>query len=216
MAAVLNRTRVAIAGLLAILIGNLLSVECSVFELLALVRFGTGLGAGVSASVMAAVLSSTLAPERSFAFYAALAFLASAAAMWLSGLVLAIFGVGAMFAGLAAVALVPMLLSHWLPARRSVAQKPHSAARQTDVRGGVDRTGATVLLGATVVFYAMTGGIYSFMGQMGLDRGVSTDALSAALGFSQIGGAVGSLVPLALSTRAGRAFPIAFRHSSSS
>jgi predicted MFS family arabinose efflux permease len=204
----LSRTGVAVAALLTIAGGNVLSLSCDVFVPLALVRLMTGLGAGVGASVMATVLSSTRAPERSYAFYASLAFLVSACAMWMSSLALVKYGVEAMFAGLAAVALVPLAFTRWLRPRESSTRDRDASASTPPASLAVDRLGVLALLAGTVLFYAVTGGIYSFMSQMGLEHHIEASVVNAGLGLSQLGGAMGSVVPLLLGLSVGRAKPI--------
>jgi len=203
-----NRTRVAGAGLLLIIVGNVSSIACGTTDALALARLATGLGAGISASVMAAVLSSTSTPDRFFALYSIAAFLTSAAAMWFTGSVLTNYGIGPMFGVLATVSLVPLLFASGLP-RARVKGVSRARAEGINAPPRADRVGILLLLVGTVLYYGVTGGVYSFMAQIGLERGISHESINEGLSLSQVAGAVGAVVPFVLRDRLGRALPIA-------
>jgi predicted MFS family arabinose efflux permease len=205
-----SRSAVASVGLLMILVGNLLSVFSTSFVTLGAARVVTGFGAGISASVMAGALSETSSPERFFALYSFAAFITSAGAMWLSGELLNGHGISSMFYALAAASLLPLVFVKWLPT--SAAGKTTKQTAQ--VREGIPERGAMqwniiFLLIGTVIFYCVTGGVYSFMAEMGLKRGISSADVNSALAASQIAAAAGSVVPFLLGDKLGRTLPIA-------
>lgn len=204
----LRRPRVAAVGLLMILVGNVGSLASVSFPALAAARLITGFGAGVSASVMAAVLSSTRSPERFFALYSFAAFMTSAGAMWLSGLMLRTHGPGLMFGGLATITVLPLLTTAWLPSAPSVGARRAGAPPVETRPAWRAGPGVVTLLLGTLLYYAITGGIYSFMAEMGLHRGIAATAINDALAAAQIAAAIGSIVPFLLRDRLGRALPI--------
>jgi MFS family permease len=59
-----------------------------------------------------------------------------------------------------------------------------------------------------MLFYAATGALWPFMGEIGRTAHLTTREIGSVLGMSQIAGAAVGLLPLALGTKVGRSIPL--------
>jgi MFS family permease len=109
-----------------------------------------------------------------------------------------------MFCALAALAIPPLLLGRRFPPLQN-APKPLGVALGA---GLYDGAGATFIVIGTLLYYMSVGGVWAFMGQVGLERHLPQAIVSNVLGMCLLAGAVGALVPFVLRDRLGRAQPI--------
>lgn len=198
------RARVAAAGLMVLILGNLLSIVLDSLAMLSLARLLTGLGSGIAAGLMVAGISAMPSPDKCFGLYSVFTLVVSAAMSWMCGMLLASHGVAAMFCLLAGLALPPLLLSRRFPPL----QQQQPAAAPARAGRAYDPAGASLIVVTTLLYYMAVGGVWAFMGQIGRANGLSALTVNNVLGICLLAGALGALVPYILRDRLGRALPI--------
>lgn len=203
-----NRTRLAVAALLVIAMGNLVSMFAGSFVEMSAARAITGFGSGVATGMMAAAFTNMPNTDGKFGLYLVITPVIAAVASWWSASLLEAYGMRGMFAGLALLALPPMALAAWFPPLRALKHisspgtERHPIARVTVV-------GACLVVFATALYYVAVGGTWAFIAQLAIARGMPVNRVGDVVGMALVAGGAGALVPLYLRDRIGRAVPIA-------
>ena len=203
-----NRRMIAVTGLIILLLGNLICVTLSSFDVLLIARLFIGLGSGGVASAMAASLAASGSPDRYFGFYTILTLSTCAILMLLTSGLMIMFGIKGLFYLLAAMT---------LPAFCLVRNFPEFAGTSDDGRHSASASWRDMPLNiviivsvATLVYYIGTGGVWPYISQVGKAQGFTNEEIGKLLAMAQLFGIAGAMVPIVLGSRLGRALPIAF------
>lgn len=201
-----DRRRAVIIGLGLLLGGNLLTAGMQGPVLLGCGRFVAGLGEGLAVGLFAAALAGYQKPERLFGASTVISLLVAAGAYQLVPIVLAWKGIAGFFLAVCGPVLLALLFSPAFP--------PRPLGRVADVGAGRGSSaplpvGAAVLAGGTIAYYLSAGGVWPYMGQIGLSTDLSAEAVSRIFGYSQLWGAAAAALPIIVGDRFGRALPIA-------
>jgi len=199
-----DRRRAVIIGLGLLLGGNLLTAGVQGPVLIACGRLIAGLGEGLAVGLFAASLAGYPKPERLFGASTVITLLIGAGAYQLVPIVLAWRGIAGFFLLVCVPVLLALLFSSAFPSRPlgrvAVAGKVPSAPLPLS---------AAVLAGGTIAYYVSVGGVWPYMGQIGVGTHLSAEAVSRIFGYSQLWGAVAAALAVLAGDRFGRALPIA-------
>lgn len=198
----LDRRKAAFAGLVLILLTNLVSALAPGFLMLIGARFVAGLAAGVLQGILSASIAATPIPDRIFAIYLT-ANLTMTTIML--GLLSRFSGAGHpewLFLSVVTLAVLAILLLRWLPAEPVA--RPSQKTAVTRSRGGY---GPAALLGTFILLIGV-GLTWPLVGVLGLDRDMSAEAVASALSLATTGGIVASLLVSGIGDKAGRRLPI--------
>ena len=191
--------RLALIGLLLLLVGDLACVAWPPLDALIAIRIVAGLGSGLAAGTMAAALSGTSAPDRWMGIYNGIALMILAAGFIVIPAVVVGADMRAAFVVLAATAVPALLTLGWFPRRPDVPQSNDARAPTT-----VLPRGSVVLLAGILFYYLALGGVYPFLAEIGRRSGWDVREVGFILSASQIVGAGGSFLPALLGVRIGR------------
>lgn len=174
--------RVAAAGLLAALIGNVLSLRAPGFELLLVVRLLAGLGSGLAYSVAMSTLARSPRPDRDFGLMVAAQIVYQVVALFTLPRLVTAQGTDAIFLALAATVCAAFLalLSTGLVARGAEPSAPSAS-----------RAAAWIALAAVALFSLNLGALWTYVERIGVGIGLSSPQtgtiLAAALALSVLG-----------------------------
>ncbi len=195
---------VAMTSLVAIAGGNFVSAFISDFELLAAVRFLTGLlGVGTNYALAIAALGDTTHTERNFSIAVLVQVSVAILGFTLLPSFIAETGTAAVFLplGLLAVGLMPFL-KH-LPAGGHA--RP---AMQAD-EAQISPAAIWLALGCMAIWYMGVGGVWAFVERIGVDAGIDAQGIGNALAIGMAVGLLGAFVAAIVADRFGRVWPFA-------
>jgi len=203
------------AALLVLICGNLLAAIADGAIQLLMARILAGLGAGFTTGIFAAAMAGSANPGRRFGLFTILLLLIAAAAFSLAPQAIEMAGMAGLFLMLC---ILPVLAWVFL---LCTSPKSLSAARQVTPPRAVENTSSgplTALKSSSGVFlavgalayYLAVGGVWPYMGQIGLAAKLTPDQIAQVFGVSQLWGALGAIVPMAVGSRIGRIKPIIF------
>ncbi|MDG2377158.1 MAG: hypothetical protein P8M18_12505 [Woeseiaceae bacterium] len=194
--------RVALAALLALAAGNILSAIVTHFETLAAIRFLTGfLGIGSSYALAIAALSNTRQTERNYSIAIVAQVSAAIAGFIILPAYIGELGTPAVFLPLAAIAVLVLPLLKNLPVSGKNAG-PDVNETATSARWPI-----WFALACQCVWYLGLGGVWAFMERMGADAGIDTDSIGKALAIGMVVGLLGAFFAAAVADRFGRVIP---------
>ncbi len=197
-------TRMLCIGLAAYALVNLLSAGVQGLFALAAMRLLSGFCGGSVFAIVNAALGDNKAPDRAFGLAQAvqgmMMFAAFAAAPWMPAGRL----VGTLFLLVAGAAVLMMLCLLRFPDRGA---KQAETASATLARSAHRRLIWVGLFGG-LLYYASVFGFWDFLERIGLAAGLASDAISLALGASQIAAVAGGMVAALASDRFGRILPL--------
>lgn len=203
-----NRRAIAMCGIAILLSGNLACLGLSAFNSMFIARFAIGIGAGSAAGVMAASIAASNSPDRFFGFYTVLTLSTIAILMSLTPRLLISFGIKGLFSLLACMTLPALCLVRNLPefavGRKNSVERTPASWRNMPLKI------VLIVSIATLVYYIGTGGVWTYMSQVGKAQGFTIQAIGNLLAVAQFFGVVGAMVPIFLGVRLGRVLPIAF------
>ncbi|MGH8445261.1 MAG: MFS transporter, partial [Solimonas sp.] len=195
--------RTIAAALLALLALDLLSCFVPGFAALCALRFAHGLIGGLSVGFAFGVIGRTPDPDRAFGMLILVQFgLAGLCVMILPRLI-APFGAGAAYLGLAAISMLALLVLPLIPdyaPRPSAAGAPAARLRLS--------AGLLLAFASLFLFQATKSSLYSYI--FGLGQWLRLDAgfLSTVLGIAAWSGALGALLVTVIGRRYGRLRPL--------
>lgn len=192
----------AIAALLVVIAGNLVSASLASAGALTGLRFVVGfLGEGTAFALAIAIISSTAAKDRNFAFLIA----AQVVLGVLCFLVLPLprdGGIGGVLLPLAGLAGVALLTAGTI--RQPEAQTGHGAG---GTAGGSSRP-AFMALAVMLIWCTGLGAIWAFVKLIGTNAGIDAGQVGLALGISTGVAVIGALTASWLADRVGRIIPV--------
>ena len=191
--------RVAAVGLLAAVVGNVLSLHTPGFGLLLAVRLLSGLGGGLAYSVAMSTLARSARPDRDFGLMVAAQIGYQVVALFALPRLVAVHGSSAVFVTLAATvcASSPALLSTALVTRRA------------DSRGQIaSRSAAWFALAAMALFSLNLGALWTYVERIGVGIGLSSPQAGTILAVALALSTLGALGAAFLGDRWGRRTPL--------
>jgi predicted MFS family arabinose efflux permease len=196
-----SRARFALVGTVLVVVAQSVAGGVSAYAALLATRLVAGLGAGLLVAGAMAAAAGARDPERLFAQVTLVRVLFGAAVLTVLPWVRASYGLPAMFAALAMLALLAAPLLRSLPAPAH----PASAA----ATGRAPNRGLAVPALAAVLLTALgQGAVWSFNEQLGLAIGLSSQQMGVVLGGTTLVGLAGAGLAAALGTRRGRTGPL--------
>lgn len=199
----LNWRHLALAGLVLIALGDLLTSLSHGYPAMAAARICAGAGEGLGVGVSFAALGSAANPDRAFGIYLVVCLTVAAAILAVLPSAQQRFGAGSVFVALGAITLASAALLPWLPARNP------RAASWADAPPPVFK--ALAVAGLTGVFlnFIAEGAMWSYFGRIGAASGVAPVTIGAAMGLSSFSGMGGALLAITVVNRLGRIVPLA-------
>lgn len=210
-----DRRRILMVGLLALIVANLLSAAANGAVQLGCVRFVAGLGEGLTTGLFAAVIAADPKPDRQFGLFTVIILLVAASAYRLVPFTIHLWGMAGFFGMLSIPPAFALVLSPAVPRRPSMkSAETNLSERSVDTFTTPDKTRpsrntAVVLFCGAVAYYLSAGGVWPYLGQIGMSTGLSAEEVSRIFANSQVWGAVAAIVPMAVGSRFGRSLPIA-------
>ena len=198
-----NWRLLALAALVVLLAGSMLSIQANSYQAMILARLIAGIGEGMAVSVAFAIFGGTRNPDRQFGIYLVVILTLAATLLYFIPALLATGGKASVFAVISVLVVINFLFVSWLPISHG---EEHGSL--------IKEEGALpyVLVGlglATVFLYFMAQGeAWAFMERIAADAGLPGQTIGTSLALSNIGGVVGALIAAAVSVRFGRALPI--------
>jgi predicted MFS family arabinose efflux permease len=198
----LSRSSLALVGVAVTIVGYSLSAVAPSYGPLVVARLVAGLGEGAILAAGNAAAASALDPDRLWAFV--VIFGGAVAALLIGGIPYAIgpWGHVGGFGMIGVVCLVCTPLLKLLP------RAPDGAARARASRLPHLRLGVATLV-ALLLIEIGESGLWAFSERLGLAVDLSAEGVGLALGGATLAGVAGAAAAAALSTRLGRAGPLA-------
>lgn len=172
-----------------------------------LLQFIAGLGGGAAYSLVLTVLSDNRKPERCFGFSVAAQVSFQVIGLLLLPSVIARGGLDVVLAILAGMALLGLILLHWLP-------RAGAPVEQLSIRHNIFKPRVFLALGGCFMYFMNVGVVWTFIERMGVAEGFSAEfiglSLAAGVAFgvpgalfaSWCGGRFGQIGPLILGAAA--------------
>lgn len=193
----------AITAVIAVIVGNLLSLTQTEFAALATLRFLTGfLGMGTAFAVVIAVIRGTTDTDRNFAFTVAAGVVFGVIGLLLLPYAIESFGYKGLLAPLAALGALLLLPMKWIPERASIDLSADQA------NGGGSILPASIGLLVLLIWSTGLGAIWTFAQLIGQAGGLTDIQAGQALALSTGLAVSGALVAAALGDKYGRVLPV--------
>jgi len=210
-----DRRRMLVVGLVALITGNMLSGFLDGALLLGCARVVAGLGEGLTTGLFAAVMAGDPKPDRQFGLFTIILLLIASGAYRLVPIALEIGGMTGFFVMMCIPALLALVLSPACP-RRPLVPHPVETASQRSVNSASipDQSAPTaittaVLFFGVIAYYLAAGGVWPYLGQIGMSMSLSAEDVAKIFASAQVWGAVAAIIPMVLANRIGRTLPIA-------
>ncbi|HLZ97364.1 MAG TPA: MFS transporter [Steroidobacteraceae bacterium] len=198
----LNWRHLALAGLLLIVIGNVLTAGGHTYPSIMAARICAGVGEGLAIAVSFAALGSAANPDRAFGVYLIVGLTVSAAVLVSLPLLQGRFGAATVFYGMAALTLTSTALLRWLPRANT------GRSGRLDGTADVSKHLAVAGLVGVFLYFIAQGAVWSYFERIGAASGVNAVTIGEAMGLSSFAGMGGALVAVAMVTRCGRVWPL--------
>lgn len=191
-------------GFVAYALLNVASVGVAAYTPLLVLRFLTGFAGGGLFAVTVAALGDNREPDRAFGLAQAVQGVMMLAAFFAAPWLIQAWGVGTLYAMLAAAAVLMMVTLRWYPAQGRV------RTQATDGHAPGASHLALIWLGlfASVIFFINVFGFWAFVERMGQAGGLAAETIGLALGVSQIAAIGGALAAAWVGSRYGRYLPL--------
>ncbi len=195
--------RLAVGGLLLMVLANAGTTTLHAFDTFAAARFISGLGCGILAGLASVSLSHTENPERNFGLLLAAALLFGTAGLWGLPILTAKYGLNSAYWLLTSMALAAVLVAGRLPE----AHAPRLEAGGNS--GGVNWLLVGAVLISVTLFWAEQNAVYAYIERIGNAAGLDATFIGFSLGMANLTGFAGAALVAWLGTRAGRLLPLA-------
>ncbi len=186
----LNARLFARIAVIAILLGNILSVMCiynNLFEAFVGVRMFVGLGAGTLLSLAYGLAATTKNPTKSYSFLAGTEITIAFLGLTCAGIAMEKFGPAGAFIALGGLTLFFMPVFIWFPKNES------DIAELSDTGKGKFSMDIKLLLAGAMFFYLALNTVYPFVELIGLEMGLPFTTIATILTLSllfSIGGPI--------------------------
>jgi predicted MFS family arabinose efflux permease len=200
-----TRSLVQVA-LLILLAAHVSSMVVSAMAPLFALRAISGLAAGTCVGVAIAGMSRMSSPDRVFGAYTVIMLLLYAGVFALLPLLLARFGIAALFGFMACAVAIALLLSGSFPLMRRINTPDISVVA---LRTASSPIPTMVVLCGTLLFYSSFGGLWAFIVEIGKQTSLTAAGVGGVMSLSQMLGAAAAFLPVLLARKLGRTLPIA-------
>jgi predicted MFS family arabinose efflux permease len=187
-------------GLMVASLANFVSAAVATFWPLLVLRAVAGLGAGVVVAACYLVLGQSSRVDRHFSFYLLSQGVFGAISLKLLPSLSALIGTRGIFASLAALCALALLITSFLPTAQSLATPQRQRVRFSSA--------AWTGLAAVVAFFVAQGGVWAYLELIGTRGGVDSSEVAAGLALSPLVGLAGPLIAALVGARWGRALPL--------
>lgn len=187
------------------------------FAPLLIIRLLAGIAGGSLMSIALTSLGDSRHPDRYFALFVAAQLILGGIGLWLFPDLLAQFGLGGVFGGLASIVfasalLIPLIPQQGrMPAASAPEESAHGDAGQMDsgdpVHGRTLRPGVMALV-ACFIFNMGIMAVWAYLERMGDAAGLAGDFIGRTLGLSLVAALVGALLAAGFANRFGRVMPL--------
>lgn len=191
-------------GFIAYGLLNVASVGVAAYTPLLVLRFLTGFAGGALFAVTVAALGDNREPDRAFGLAQAVQGVMMLAAFLAAPRLIQAWSVGALYAMLAAAAVLMMVTLRWYPAQGRV----RTQAADGHAPGASHVALIWLGLFASVIFFVNVFGFWAFVERMGQAGGLAAETIGLALGVSQIAAIGGALAAAWAGSRYGRYLPL--------
>ncbi len=199
----LSWRHLAVAGVVLIALGDLLTSLSHGYPGIVAARICAGAGEGLAVAVSFAALGSAANPDRAFGIYLVVCLTVAAAILAVLPNAQERFGAASVFVALGVMTLASGALLAWLPARN-----PRAPAWVTAPPTVSKALALAGLVGVFLNFIA-EGAMWSYFGRIGASSGVTPAIVGAAMGLSSFAGMGGALLAITVINRLGRIIPLA-------
>ncbi|MCR8923211.1 MFS transporter [Dasania sp. GY-MA-18] len=197
--------QVTLLGMLAMIVGNILSMLLSSFEVLALVRFITGFAAGAVTAIVVAAMGKTTNPDRAYGFWIVGQLLLGSAGFALLPNLIASYGPAAIFALLVVLLLLALSLIAFIPLAAADEVKPSQAAT---AKFKLTKLFIYLAIAAILISYAGLTAVWSYVERIAVSAGFSSALIGYSLSIASLAGIAGGVAATLLGVRLGRVLPI--------
>lgn len=199
----LNWRHLALAGIVLIALGDLITSLNHGYPGIVAARICAGAGEGLAVAVSFAALGSASNPDRAFGLYLVVGMSVGAGILTLLSSAQERFGVPSIFLALATMTMLTATLLPWLPARN-----PHFGT--WEVAPPLISKGLAVAgLSGVFLNFIAEGAMWGYFGRIGAASNVAPMTIGAAMGLSSFSGIGGALLAVSVCNRLGRVIPLA-------
>lgn len=177
---------------------------------LAIARAVSGFAAGLAYSAGNVYISGLAKPDRPFAIYYGMLFVAGPLGLAIVPALLPLMGLKGVFFAYAAILLLSLFLLPLYPPQRSPADAaPATMPQRSSVRASLSMY---ILLGALFINFIFNGGVWIYAERIGARTGASPETLGLLLSLAMLSGLIGTAIVSVLGARLGRLAPITATH----
>ena len=195
---------VAIAGILVLILGNVLASLAQTYSALIAARAVAGTGGGIAMAIVYAVLASGTNDARNLALFNVAQLGSGAIGVQFLGAIAGEWGAGGLFGLIAAISFGGLLLCFALP--RTAVGELLDAASPSETRG-ISGPGWLAILSA-LLYFAGAGAIFGFLAYMGIAWGGRAPDVESGLSMVLVAGMAGGLVSAFVGSRWHFAVPL--------
>lgn len=197
-----NWRKSAMAALLLVVSGNLLSAAVDDLSRLLLIRVITGLGEGAATGLGLIILGDTRNPDRAFGLAMAAPILLGLIGFQVLPGVISTSGFDGLVTVFALVSFVILISLRWLPE----SGRPRTTIDHHNQSS--DKLAVFTALAGTAAYHLALGAVWTFVERIGHSAGLQSDFIASTLGKAVVCGLIGALLATALGIRWGRSIPI--------
>lgn len=205
--ATVNRRRLALFSVLAILIGQYLSAWPHSIDVLLVTRLCVGVAEGVVIATVTAAIASMASPERVFALWFSLNLIVSAGFYAALPLLMSLSQAKAVMCALAGLAVPAALALPWFPSRAPLKVTAPAGGQRT-ATDHYHIGPVSLAFSASLTLYAGMGAVWPLMAQIGRSNDVNVGTVTTALSAASFVGVLSGLFTSWLGLRLGRAIPV--------
>lgn len=195
--------KMALAGILILIIANPLCLLADSLLSLVVLRFLTELGTGLIFSLAIVAIGDSYKPDRFFAFGIGLTVALSTGFFLIIPGLIETYGLAAIFIAHALIAVLVLPILPWVPHEGSGPDE--SAAKPT----ASSLVPLALAMLAFTLFTAAEGGVWAYLERLGNATGMSGQTVGQVLAITQVASVLGAITASWLSTRFGRVLPLA-------
>jgi predicted MFS family arabinose efflux permease len=203
----MSRARVALTGILVLVVGNIASAYAGSFDALLIARIITGSGSGLISAAGTAAAASSRQPERVFAIITVLHNIILSAEFKIIPYVMTETDPAGCYLMMAALGVASLPLCRWLLAPRK--SDADEGSLVTLLLSAPNRIFAVAVMVGMFALEVGQSGVFTFLDQIGIQAGLDADQRGTVLSVTSFMGLAGGVLAACLGTRFGRVWPIA-------
>jgi len=198
-----NNRRLLVVAMCLLGFGNLLSIYCSSFNSLIAVRFFAGLGEGLIGAIATSCIVFFRKPDRVYGLVMVVMSLYGMVGHLVLPHVLTSYGLGGVFAILAALPLVSLPIFRLLPEANT-----KGSTSDSSVLPLLAQSQTLLILLSVMLVYVSCNGIWGYYERIGAVIGIALEDIGVSLSLALFASLVGGMLAAVLSNKFGRLLPI--------